>query len=91
MDRLEAARRVMADHFGVSLEEADDHASFTFDLGADSLDLLELTMRLEDEFSLNIEDDEGETCGTVGEALRLLSRKFQDPLLSTPDASIDGR
>ena len=66
----------MADHFGVPLGAVRDDACFRGELGADSLDLLELTMRLEDEFELSIEDDEGETCQTVGEAIQMLSLKL---------------
>ena len=70
------ALNVIADHFGVPATSIDERTAFTRDLGADSLDLVELTMRLENEFGVQIGDDEGERCADVGGALRLLGEKL---------------
>ena len=67
---------VIADHFGVSAEQVTERSEFTRDLGADSLDLVELTLRLENEFGIQIGDDESERCADVGSALQLLSEKL---------------
>lgn len=63
---------VIADHFGVPLDVVNNHSQFTRDLGADSLDLVELTLHLEREFNVHIDDDQAETCIDVGAALRIL-------------------
>ena len=70
------ALSVIADHFGVSVDHVSEESLFTRDLGADSLDLIELTLRLENEFGVHIGDDESEACADVGSALRLLSEKL---------------
>lgn len=70
------ALSVIADHFGVSVEQVTEQSVFTRDLGADSLDLIELSMRLENEFGVQIGDDESEACPDVGSALQLLSEKL---------------
>lgn len=77
MDEIGLAKRLIADHFAVPLEKVHDDAHFGFDLGADSLDVLELTMRLEDEFAVTIDDDESETCQTVGQACQMLAFKIR--------------
>jgi acyl carrier protein len=69
------ARELIADHFAVGIEAVRDDASFAADLGADSLDMVELAMRFEDELNILIEEDESEACVTVGDALSLLARK----------------
>lgn len=70
------ALSVIADHFGVSVEQVSEQSIFTRDLGADSLDLIELTLRLEHEFGVHIGDDESEECADVGSALRMLGEKL---------------
>ena len=70
------ALSVIDDHFGVAADQVGERSVFTRDLGADSLDLIELTMRLENEFGVQIDDDESEGCADVARALRLLSKKL---------------
>jgi len=71
----EAIRALIAEHFGVDPERAVDTARFDSDLGADSLDIVELTMLLESNVGVAIADEEGERCACVGDALRLLREK----------------
>ncbi|MEO5773048.1 MAG: acyl carrier protein [Sphingomicrobium sp.] len=62
---------IIADHLHIPLDRVRDEADFVA-LGADSLDMVSLTMRLEEEFDLHIPDDVVETCMTVGNALAIL-------------------
>lgn len=59
-------RSVIVEQLGVSEEEITESASFTDDLGADSLDTVELVMALEEEFGTEIADEDAETLTTVG-------------------------
>jgi acyl carrier protein len=59
-------RSVIVEQLGVSEEEVTDSASFTDDLGADSLDTVELVMALEEEFGTEIADEDAEKLTTVG-------------------------
>ncbi|MBT5856121.1 acyl carrier protein [bacterium] len=64
-DILAKVKTVVIEQLGVSEEEVTEEASFTEDLGADSLDTVELVMALEEEFSTEIADDEAEKLTTV--------------------------
>ncbi|HJQ16914.1 MAG TPA: acyl carrier protein [Allosphingosinicella sp.] len=72
----ESARKVIAEHLGVSPSLILDTVSFR-SLGADSLDLVSLTMAFEEAFDLHIPDDQAESCTTVGDAMALLSSRFE--------------
>ncbi len=72
----EAVRALIADHLAVEPEQVTDFALFGPDLGADSLDLVQLTMLLEERLGVSIDDHESEQCLTVGEALHLVRRKL---------------
>ena len=63
---FEKVRTVIVDQLGVAEDEVTRQASFTEDLGADSLDTVELVMALEEEFSTEISDDEAEKLTSVG-------------------------
>jgi acyl carrier protein len=58
-------------------EEVTEDSDFIEDLGADSLDLVELVMMFEDEFDIEIPDEEAEKIGTVGEAISTIKRKLE--------------
>ena len=60
---------IIVDKLGVEASEVKPEASFTNDLGADSLDTVELIMEFEKEFGINIPDDQAEKISTVGDAI----------------------
>lgn len=62
-------KAIIVDKLGVDESEVTPEASFTNDLGADSLDTVELIMEFEKEFNIAIPDDQAEKIGTVGEAV----------------------
>ena len=62
-------KEIIVDKLGVDESEVTPEASFTNDLGADSLDTVELIMEFEKEFNIGIPDDQAEKIGTVGEAI----------------------
>ena len=66
---------IIVDKLGVEESEVTAEASFTNDLGADSLDTVELIMEFEKEFDLQIPDDEAEKITTVGEAIKYIEDK----------------
>lgn len=63
---------IIVDKLGVDESEVTPEASFTNDLGADSLDTVELIMEFEKEFNMGIPDDQAETISTVGEAIKYI-------------------
>ena len=68
-------RGIIAEQLGVKLEEVTDTASFIEDLGADSLDTVELVMALEEEFGIEIPDEDAEKMITVGDAMKYIEQK----------------
>ena len=66
---------IIAEQLGVKKEEVTDEAKFIDDLGADSLDTVELVMALEEEFGIEIPDEDAEKMGTVGEAIKYIDQK----------------
>ena len=65
----EQVRKIVAEQLGVKEEQVTPEAAFVDDLGADSLDTVELVMALEDEFDLDIPDEDAEKMTTVGKAI----------------------
>lgn len=65
----EKVKSIIVDKFGVEESEVTPEASFTNDLGADSLDTVELIMEFEKEFNIAIPDEQAEKIGTVGDAI----------------------
>ncbi len=71
-DRL---KKIVVDQLGVDEAEVTPEASFQEDLDADSLDLVQLIMELEDQFGIKISDEEAEGIRTVGDAVRFIADK----------------
>jgi acyl carrier protein len=69
---LERVSKIIVDRLGVEESEVTLEASFKDDLGADSLDVVELVMELEDEFGMEISDDDAEKISTVGDAVNYI-------------------
>ena len=65
-------KEIIVDKLGVDESEVTPEASFTNDLGADSLDTVELILEFEKEFNIGIPDDQAETIGTVGDAIKYI-------------------
>jgi len=68
---------IIVEQLGVKPEEVIPEASFVDDLGADSLDTVELVMALEEEFGIEIPDEDAEKIQTVGDAIRYIEEKSQ--------------
>ena len=68
-------KKIVADHLGIEEEKIKDESSFIDDLGADSLDTVELVMAFEEEFGSEISDSEAEKILTVGDAVRFIEGK----------------
>ncbi|MBQ0139259.1 MAG: acyl carrier protein [Kurthia sp.] len=73
---LERVTKVVVDRLGVDESEVKLEASFKDDLGADSLDVVELVMELEEEFDMQIEDEDAEKISTVGTAVSFIESKI---------------
>ena len=71
----EKIKSIIAEQLGVKSEEAKPEASFIDDLGADSLDTVELIMALEEEFNVEIPDEDAEKMSTVGDAIKYIQEK----------------
>jgi len=71
-DIASRVKAIIVDKLGVDENEVTPEASFTNDLGADSLDTVELIMEFEKEFNMGIPDDQAESISTVGEAIKYI-------------------
>ena len=71
-DVEQRVRKIVVEHLGVEEEKVTEQASFIDDLGADSLDTVELVMAFEEEFGIEIPDDAAETIQTFGDAVRYI-------------------
>jgi len=78
MTAEERLRKIIADKLSVSEEEVTPEASFIEDLNADSLDLVELIMSLEEEFGVKISDEDAEQIRTVQDALNYLREHLDE-------------
>ena len=68
-------KKIVADHLGIDESKVTEEASFIDDLGADSLDTVELVMAFEEEFGAEISDSEAEKILTVGDAIKFIENK----------------
>lgn len=75
-DVAEKIKSIIAEQLGVKPEEVTPQASFIEDLGADSLDTVELVMALEEEFGVEIPDEDAEKMTTVGDAAKYIDEKI---------------
>ena len=71
----EKVKKIIVDHLGVDAEKVTDEASFIDDLGADSLDTVELVMAFEEDFGSEISDSDAEKILTVGDAVKFIENK----------------
>ena len=74
----ERVTKIIIDKLGVDESEVTIEASFTNDLGADSLDTVELIMEFEKEFDISIPDEKAENIQTVGDAIEYLTSQLQE-------------
>ena len=74
-DMATRVREIIAQELGVEGEKVTDDANFVEDLGADSLDTVELVMAFEEEFGIEIPDEDAEQMQTVGQAIKYLDEK----------------
>ena len=68
-DIAERVKKIVVEHLGVESDKVTEDASFIYDLGADSLDIVELVMAFEEEFNVEIPDDAAEKITTVKDAI----------------------
>ena len=73
-DIASRVKKIIVDKLGVEESQVTPEASFTNDLGADSLDTVELIMEFEKEFNISIPDEQAENIGTVGQAIEYLEK-----------------
>ncbi len=76
MDVFSKVKEIIVDQLGVDEEDVTSDASFIDDLGADSLDIVELIMAFEEEFDIEIPDEDAEKITTVGEAVEYIESKL---------------
>ncbi|RXK18959.1 acyl carrier protein [Macrococcus sp. DPC7161] len=72
MENFDKVKDIIVDRLGVDADKVTAEASFKDDLGADSLDIAELVMELEDEFDMEISDEDAEKINTVGDAVKYI-------------------
>lgn len=77
-DITEDVKKIIEDKLGVNAEQITMEASFIDDLGADSLDQVELVMDFEDKFEVDIPDEDAEKMRTVGEAIKYLTARLAE-------------
>lgn len=75
---FDRVQTILIDHIGVEATDIREDAKIRDDLGADSLDLVEIVMEVEDEFGIEINDEEAEKIETVGDIVRYVSANLRD-------------
>ena len=71
-------KKIVVENLGVSEDQVTDDAQFSQDLGADSLDQVELVMSLEEEFGAEIRDEDADSLNTVGDAINYIEKRIAD-------------
>jgi acyl carrier protein len=74
-DLAERVKKIVVEHLDVDPSKVEPKASFIDDLGADSLDIVELVMAFEEEFDVEIPDEAAETIQTVGDAIKFIGEQ----------------
>ncbi|OGD14223.1 acyl carrier protein [Candidatus Atribacteria bacterium RBG_19FT_COMBO_35_14] len=74
MEAMDKIKKIIVDQLGVDESKISEDSSFVDDLGADSLDIVELIMAFEEEFDMEIPDEDAEKIKTVGDAIKYLSK-----------------
>jgi len=77
METFDTVKEIIQDKLGVEPSKITENASFIDDLGADSLDTVELIMQMEEEFNLEIPDEEAEKLTTVGDVVRYIEENVE--------------
>ena len=74
METMDRIKKIIVDQLGVDESKIAEDSSFIDDLGADSLDIVELIMAFEEEFDIEIPDEDAEKMKTIGDAVKYLSK-----------------
>ena len=74
MESMDKIKKIIVDQLGVDESKITEDSSFVDDLGADSLDIVELIMAFEEEFDIEIPDEDAEKIKTVGDAVKYLNK-----------------
>ncbi|MHC2995350.1 MAG: acyl carrier protein [Candidatus Atribacteria bacterium] len=74
MEAIDRVKKIIVDQLGVDASKINEESSFVDDLGADSLDIVELIMAFEEEFDVEIPDEDAEKIKTVGDAIKYLDK-----------------
>ena len=74
MESIDRVKKIIVDQLGVNESKITEDSSFVDDLGADSLDIVELIMAFEEEFDIEIPDEDAEKIKTVGDAVKYLNK-----------------
>lgn len=77
MDTFERVKELVVEQLGVDADEVTPEASFVDDLGADSLDIVELVMAFEEEFDIEIPDEDAEKIQSVGDAVKYIKDRVE--------------
>jgi acyl carrier protein len=77
MDLEQRVSEIIVEQLGVSRDDIESESSFTDDLGADSLDLVEMVMAMEEEFGVEIPEEDSEKLQTFGDAVAYLKEKLE--------------
>jgi len=74
MESMDRIKKIIVDQLGIDESKITENSSFVDDLGADSLDIVELIMAFEEEFDIEIPDEDAEKMKTVGDAVKYLNK-----------------